>query len=473
MSMQVVARARERGIEVRVRELFEHQTIAALAAACDLGHSSSDETHDAGDGTELSPIQEWFFEQGFSDPEKYCHAYAFEPKQSINLKSFQQALGHVIMHHTSLRRYFADESGHWESAIGEPASDAVLPSIEITDSSEAAIQAQLEQCAIGLQRQIDLRTGRLLCAQSLESDDGSVRRIVIVAHHLAVDAYSWSILLDDLSTAYRQTEQGESVRLPGFSSSYDRWVSRLHAAAASAEFDEDRRWWRSQPPNVAVTLPRDNNPGAKQNTLMSMEVVTSKIADPGGNGEGGLLHMPMEDVLITALCQALATWTGQADVSLALEHFGRIERWPDIDLSRTIGWCTTLYPLTLTVPQLDALGALRSIQKQRQDVPSHGLAYGVIRYLTREPEFQSSTEADPQCEVSFNYLGQLGKSPAGSSLLRPAADLSLAVNRSENVRPFVLEFAAWIEAGSLWVSVHLLETLARAEDDRSTCGQRD
>jgi non-ribosomal peptide synthase protein (TIGR01720 family) len=181
-------------------------------------------------------------------------------------------------------------------------------------------------------------------------------------------------------------------------------------------------------------------------------------------------HTQINDALLTALVQSVARWTGERALLVDLEGHGREELFAEVDLSRTVGWFTTLFPVRLELKAEGPGEALKAVKEQLRDIPKGGIGYGVLRYGHPNPEVRTALHALPQAEVSFNYLGQLDLMLSDASLLGPAPESSGPPHSPRGRRPHLLEVSGFVVEGQLhleWTySTHIhrratVERLAR------------
>ncbi|HEX9426136.1 MAG TPA: condensation domain-containing protein, partial [Candidatus Polarisedimenticolia bacterium] len=232
-------------------------------------------------------------------------------------------------------------------------------------------------------------------------------------HHLAVDGVSWRVLLEDLETACRQLARGEAVRLPAKTTSFRAWAHRLAVHARGEETRRDLAYWLDEGRRPASRLPLDQPAG--ENLEESARTV-SVVLEPAET-RALLQEVPrayrtqINDVLLTALAEAFAPWTGARALRIDLEGHGREDLFEGVDLSRTVGWFTSLTPVVLRLGEARTPGeALRAIKEQLRRVPRHGIGYGLLRYFGGDAEMAARLRAMPQAEVAFNYLGQFDPS---------------------------------------------------------------
>ena len=325
ISIQVVARARAAGLHVSAAELFEHQTVAALAAAAAPAEAVTAEQGAVSGGYPLTPVQRWFLGRGLPAPGHFNQSVLLEVAGRVEVPALRAAAAALLAHHDALRAVFRERDGAWEAAVSaRPAEAAGV--VEVADAGDLDGPAEarfLEAAASAAQAGLDLGRGPLLRLLLCERG-GRGQLLVMIAHHLAVDAVSWPVLVEDLAAAYGQAEAGRSA-LPPKTTSFPAWARRLAELAGSAEVAAEAGYWR-QVAARAVPLPRDLG-GA--NTLGSAASVQASLG--AGQTERLLHDVPaayrtqINDVLLTALGIALTSWAGAAAVVVDLEGHGRHE----------------------------------------------------------------------------------------------------------------------------------------------------
>ncbi|WP_344591675.1 amino acid adenylation domain-containing protein, partial [Actinomadura vinacea] len=396
MSIQVVARARERSVHITVVQVFDHQTVAGLASV-----ASSESPVDAEQGLvvgdfPLSPIQRWFLERELPEPWHFNQSMVLAVAERVTPERLRQALHTVVEHHDALRSRFVRDEGVWTGRMVAVEPGELLWVVEGDDWARGA------EAQAGL----DLSDGPLLRAVLFERGEAN-QVLLIVAHHLVVDAVSWPILLEDLSLAY------EGAELPAKTTSFRAWSQRLTELAGSIDPAEAGYWREVEA--AAGALPRDHD-GPNTNALARRISVTL-----GAEQTGRLLHevpaafqTQINDVLLAALGMVLAPWARTEQVVVDLEGHGREDVGADIDLSRTVGWFTIVHPVVLGAAADGDLGAaLRRTKERLRAVPRKGLGYTLLRHLTGE------TPLGPAPEIGFNYLGQTTQATRSAGRYRP------------------------------------------------------
>ncbi|WP_410573852.1 non-ribosomal peptide synthase/polyketide synthase [Amycolatopsis sp. cmx-4-61] len=358
LSIQVVSRARRHGLALTPRDLFAHQTVAALAVAAGSAAVTVAEQGPVTGSAALTPIQHWFFAGDFGDPNGFTQSVRIERAEPFDVDTLRAALATLAGHHDALRMRFT--GGGQENAPIEPA----------------------EFLGAG----IDVTSGPLLTAELLEP---AILRLTV--NHLVVDGVSWRILLEDFETAYR------GGPLPPKTTSLRDWANRLAEHAEAGGFDDELPYWRTAlavDPALPVDSEATGEGAGTVTTRLDAELTRALLQDVPG-----VYRTQVNDVLLAALGRVLARWTGRDGVLVDLEGHGREDLFADVDLSRTVGWFTSLFPVALRIEE--GWGPLlKSVKEQLRAVPRRGVGYGALRYLT-------GTAPALTPEISFNYLGRL------------------------------------------------------------------
>jgi amino acid adenylation domain-containing protein/non-ribosomal peptide synthase protein (TIGR01720 family) len=459
LSVQIVARARQAGLLFTVRQIFEHQTVAALArhavaavAADSVGAAGARQEPVAGE-VPLTPIQRWFFEQGFADPEHFNQAVVLEPREPMDPAALEHAMAAIVEHHDALRLRFDFETrdgarGVWrqENAVAEPA--APFYQVDLSSLPAPRFREAFEPAAAALQAGFDLSAGPLT-RLALFKGASQPGLLLWVTHHLVVDGVSWRVLLEDLEGAYRQAARGLLPTFPPKTTSFQEWAHRLAGHAGSdvlaRELEDWREMARTTVPRLPADFPADGKATAGNlvcdEAAVSFELTAEETADLLQTVPS-VYHNRVDDALLSALARALKGWTGSPRLRVDLEGHGREPIFDDLDLSRTVGWFTTLYPVVLEAGDAGPGDALVSAKERLRAVPGRGIGYGLLRYL-RDAGDDANGEgvrllaAAPAAEISFNYLGQVDGTVDELSLFRVslASPGSTRSRRSHRTHP--------------------------------------
>ena len=378
LSIQVVARARRAGLQLTTRQFFDNQTIAGLAAVAGIAEERVVEERVEGE-VPLTPVQRRFFAEGRREPWRFNQAVLLASRERLERAPIAAALERLARHHDALRLRFVEEADGWHQRY---APAAPVPLLEV-DLPPEALEAAVEQLQSGL----DLQHGPLFTAALFHL--GAEDRLLLTAHHLIVDAVSWRVLLEDLT----------AEKLPPKTTSWKRWAELL--AASSSE--EEIPYWQAIPTVPPLPVDAHGEGGRATLTVELGAAETRALLQDAPE----VYRTQANDLLLAALACAFVAWTGEDTLLVDLEGHGREEIFPGVDLSRTVGWFTTLFPVALRLgPGAGPRESILAVKETLRAVPGRGLGFGLLKGLLRE------RLSVPEPQVSFNYLGRFD-APAG------------------------------------------------------------
>jgi len=410
LSIQIISRANELGLHLTPNHIFRYQTIAELAPIATIARVKSAEQGIVCGPVPLTPIQHWFWEQKMPAPHHYNQAMLLETQRKLDPVLLQHAVNSLLMHHDALRiRYVDTETGRQQTIKAETNGDIFsLEDLSATPHSEHT--NMIEKCAAEYQQSLDLEEGPLVRFVLFRLPDESSDRLLAVIHHLVVDAVSWRILLEDLQTAYEQLERRARVQLRPKTTSYKEWAEKLVTLGCSDELHRQLDYWLAPERRSVTPLPVDVRGGAQ--TIASSQRISVSLSKPETSTllqeVPATFRTQIGDALLSALVTAFARWTGEQQLLVDIESHGREEFAEGFDLSRTVGWFTSVYPVLLKVSDLSNPGhSLQEIKEQLRAVPARGLGFGILCFLENERDIAQNLRSMSQAEVSFNYLGQV------------------------------------------------------------------
>ncbi|GFG50516.1 non-ribosomal peptide synthetase [Mycolicibacterium agri] len=445
LSMQVVARARVAGLICRPRDVFVEQTVAGLARVAEVADSAPEETDDGVGHVIATPIMRWLRDTD-GPIDQFNQTLVLQAPAGVTLPDVTALLQALLERHAMLRlRADDDGAGGWALHVPEPASvDAqkyVQTVAEISDVALVEARSRLNPAA-----------GVMLSAVWATE----TRQLALVIHHLAVDGVSWRILLEDLNIAWTQHRAGQPIVLPSGGTSYAKWATLLADHAANPRVASHADQWRHTA-SVPAALP---SPQPEVDTFatagqlsaeLDAETTRTLLAEAPAAFRAGL-----QDILLIAFGLAWAEFLGGAGqpIGVDVESHGRREELADgVDLSRTVGWFTAKYPVSMAVGELswpqvvggDAVlgGVIKDLKEQLRALPD-GLTYGLLRYMNNDAELAVS---DPP--IGFNYLGRLTPAANLSEELWRIDEGGLAITAQATAGPMPLPHTVELNAGVL------------------------
>ncbi|NJO51662.1 MAG: hypothetical protein HC840_22085 [Leptolyngbyaceae cyanobacterium RM2_2_4] len=456
------------GCSSHPKHLFEHQTIAELAAIAQPVAPAQSAQEPVSGRVPLTPIQQWFLEQDFLAPDHYNQSLLLTVSQRLDYRGLEQAIHTLLNQHDALRLRLEQVNGQWQQV--NLAAEPIPPVIHIDLAAlPSAAQTQaIEAATAALQTSLSLVRGPLLRVAGFDLGMNQSSRLFIVTHHMAMDAVSWRILLEDLQTAYQQRHQ-EQVQLSPKTTAFQQWAES-QAWSNSTEQQEALADWLPLLPTAIAPLPIKPQGGTHPATNTEASAHTLSVALSTEETTALLRQVPqayrthMNDILLAALGMALSGWIDSPNVLIDVEGHGRESGNTAIDLSRTVGWFTSMFPVCFNFDAGHSPGeTLKAIKEQLRHVPQRGVSYGRLRYLGEE-SIRAQLRSRPQAQVSFNYLGQLDQ-PLDNGLFEPAPESKGAEKSLRNHRLYLLDVSGFILAGRLqlnWVyceSLHERDTI--------------
>ncbi|MEV0804951.1 condensation domain-containing protein [Micromonospora sp. NPDC050200] len=414
LAMQLVARCAEAGIEVTPRQLVRHPTVAELAGS--LGAAVRVDTEQGvvtGDAP-LTGAQRWFTDivgASMARPSLFNHPYYLQLARQLPADLLGEAVRLLVAQHDALRlRFTRLPDGGWRQHHADPADAVPFTSHDLTGTPVVEREAAAESLAAATQTGLDLTAGPLVRVAHLRLGPELPDRLLIVAHHLVVDAVSRGLLLADLETLCGQLDRGEPPALATKSTSYRAWAHRLAAHAGSDELRAELPYWLAQADDGTLARLADV-PGTGPTRLGDLGLASTVLDEPATRGlhaAARRLRTSVRDLLVWAVAATVGERTGGA-VTVATTGHGREPLFDDVDTSRTSGWFQVLYPVRLELPKTaDPARAVRSVIRQLGRVPHNGIGYGLLRHLCPDGEVRDRLAGVPAPAVAVNYMGGFG-----------------------------------------------------------------
>ncbi len=465
--LQILGRARAAGLPCTAQQVLRAQTVARLADLVQTEAGRETDHVPSRGPVRLTPIQHWFFEQQLAEPHHWNQSLLLEARQRMDPGRLAAAVEALVRRHEALRLRFDRTGTGWSARVADPDDhDCAVQTVDLSSLDTADAAGVIDRTCAQEQAALDLSRGPLVRVTWFDAGPDRPGRLFLVAHHLTVDGVSWRILLEDLLTLY---EHGaDTNRLPARTSSIGAWAAALGRRADGEEVAAEQPYWLALAETPSVVVPVDhpadwavNVAGAadrvsvdldrEQTTLLLREVPARQ-------------RVRINDLLLAALGRALGAWTGGRDHLIHLEGHGREPIDDTIDVSRTVGWFTSIFPFRISLPDTDdPLAALAAVRSQLRALPAHGLGYGLLRHLGRDEALRDRLAAGPPPPISFNYLGQFDQALGEGSPFVPAHEPSGAAYGARNRRAHLIDVNAVVVGDRLHVDLHYCRDLHRHE----------
>ncbi|WP_246028063.1 condensation domain-containing protein, partial [Paenibacillus xylaniclasticus] len=406
-AIQVSSRLHKHGLKLEIRRLMQLGTISKLVPYLKQEIEEVDQQPVEGE-VELTPIQQWFFAQNFTDQHHWNQSVMLARKEGFEPEYLRRVLERLVEHHDALRMvYTLEDSGirQWNRAYEEKSDDFFeLRVIKLGNTDR--VSEQIEREANLLQSSIQLSTGPLLKAALFKGTDGD--HLLLVIHHLVVDGISWRILLEDFWSGYKQALEGEEIILRAKTTSFQEWSRRIKAYAESPKLEQERSYWSEIEGHHIPRIRKDHEAG--ENRVRDLATVSMSLTSSETQSLLQNVHQAygteINDILLTALGLTLREIMQSSVVAFHLESHGREEIMAEVDVSRTVGWFTSMYPIVLDMGSGDDLGhQIKTVKENLRRIPNNGIGYGLLTYMGAQ---QQGERLNP--EISFNYLGSFEQS---------------------------------------------------------------
>ncbi|MCM3132974.1 amino acid adenylation domain-containing protein [Paenibacillus polysaccharolyticus] len=451
--IQMISRLRKQGYRLEPKAVYRNKTIAQLGRKITKTVQNKIETQvDVTGEIKLTPIQQWFFNENFSNPEHWNLSAFFTLAAPYPEHIIKQALLDVINHHDGLRISF---SGNIEDIrqINQPIiHDILMHTVDCTGMSLEAQNAVILEESNRAQQSMKLDTSLLIRPVLFKCCDDT-QKLLLVVHHLIVDGVSWRIIAEDLRLLLDAKMNNEQVELMAKTTSFKEWAEAQHNYAQGTEIQAELPYWKRTALSInrfAEELFHDfgvENDGTTISVVFNKDYTHNLLRTANQP-----YNTDINDLLLTALYRATRAFSGNDTLSVMLEGHGREYIVEDLDVTRTVGWFTSAYPVVLK-ENSELIGQqVKGVKETLRAVPNKGIGYGILKYLTRDAELCAGQTPS----VLFNYLGQMD----GSS----SFNMELASESNGNFHSPAAKRSYLLELNSMVIHDELIVRISVTKD---------
>jgi amino acid adenylation domain-containing protein/non-ribosomal peptide synthase protein (TIGR01720 family) len=400
-TIQIQARMNKLGYRLEVEDIFKYPTIAQLAKKVKKRQRIIRQSAVTGEFP-LTPIQRALFEDD-TDVHHFNQAVMLYSRQGLDPELVRKIFQKVQEHHDALRMTYNRRG----AAIIQTNHDPDYP-LWLEEHDLAAVSGPREELlekTDGIQASITLEEGPMMKLGLFHLADGD--RLLIVIHHLVIDGVSWRILFEDIETLYRQFLRGEKASLQSKSHSFKQWCEKLDEYSKRNVLLEEIDYWKAIDTASIRFIDRDfAGPHYVKDRETRSFRLSEETTDALLKRVNTAYNTEINDILLTGLGLAVQKSFGLDRVLITLEGHGRENISENIDISRTIGWFTAMYPVVLDMTYPGAISRqIKEVKETLRRVPDKGIGYGILKYLT-PPEYKDQLKFRQQPQIEFNYLGQ-------------------------------------------------------------------
>ncbi|MEE4564544.1 amino acid adenylation domain-containing protein [Paenibacillus polymyxa] len=449
-AIQISTRLSKHGYRMEIKDLFRHQTIGSLTP--DLRAVSVQAEQGIIEGeAELSPIQRWFFEQKFTESNYWNQAVMLYSQKGWKEELVDQVLCKLTEHHDALRMTYTASPDRITPVIhGTNRKAYALTVLDV--SHEASIEEAIHSLSEAIQRRMNLEEGPLVQAGLFHTAQGD--HLLLAIHHLVVDGVSWRILLEDLEQGYMQALNNEEILFQAKTHSWKDWTHRLGDDAKGARPARYKRYWENVIRHASKPLHKDYPVADRRGKDLKICSVrlSKQQTDRLQKDVHKVYSTNVNDLLLTAFGLALRDWTDNDEFTILLEGHGREQIFDDIDITRTVGWFTTMYPIHLDMKHnADLAYQIKLTKEALRRVPNKGIDFGILEYMTLH-DLKSTNQGHFAPEIRFNYHGQIDSGSVAPLFVESKYSPGRTVSE-ETETPFVLDINGSIEQGILTLEI--------------------
>ncbi|QUI24146.1 amino acid adenylation domain-containing protein [Vallitalea pronyensis] len=408
-AIQIASRLSKSGMKLEIKDMMSKPTIEDMSGSVKV-HAKNEAYQGVVEGeVSLTPIQRWFFEKSLTGMNHWNQAVMLYRKEGFGEERLLQVFNHIVKHHDALRMRYNIEN-HEVIQYNRGAQEGKLYTLETMDFSNCVdYEKKIEEAASKIQGSMDIGSGPLVKLGLFKTIEGE--HLLIAIHHLVVDGISWRILFEDFAAAYQQIIRGEELALPEKTASFKDWSKKLENYAGERKLLKEKAYWKALYEQEVEAIPVDNAVKIRKTkevytvSIQLSKEETEKLLKRANSG----YNTEINDLLVASLGMAINEWCGNKKVMVNMEGHGRESIVDNTDLSRTVGWFTSCYPILLEGCSVgDIPQTVKTVKESMRRIPNKGVGHDILKYLSpRETILDMGFEK--QAEISFNYLGQFGR----------------------------------------------------------------
>jgi amino acid adenylation domain-containing protein/non-ribosomal peptide synthase protein (TIGR01720 family) len=454
--IQVNSRLLKYNIKLEIKDVFLYPTIAELRHHVRFNEEIADQGSVMGE-IAMTPIQRNFFNQSFFDKHYFNQSIMLYRKDGFDQKIIVEVLEKILEHHDILRAVFIKKNKN-VIQYNRPV-DTNLFDIKCLDvSNKQKNIEEIKDFCNERQSSLILESGPLLNVGLININQES--HLLVVVHHLIIDAVSWRIFLEDFEIGYNQVLLGNKIKLPMKTHSFKVWADELVKYSVSKKLLDEIKYWSKIEQTDITKLPKDNDIDLnlrkgrflKSSWFTLEKLDTSKLIKETHNA----YNTKIDDILLAGLCLSVKEWSNNDKVLISVEGHGREEILENINVNRTIGWFTSEYPILFNLEQTGNLSeVIKCVKETNRSIPNKGVGYGILRYLTKD-DLKEGVKFQTNPEIRFNYLGQLNQQskPDGDKLFSFSDIESGSTISPEMQNTYSLEIGGRVVDGQLLIVIN-------------------
>ncbi len=456
-AIQICSRLQDIKLKIEVNDLFQYPVLKDLCTEVKSYRLNIEQGEVTGEAN-LTSVQHWFKEQNFSNPNFFHQGVCFFSKQGLEKEIVEKTINNLILYHDVLRLSFPAKGLTMENLKSGDGDFYQL--VEIDDKEKDFDASNYISVFHNLQKNSSLEKGLLTALLLIHHKGGS--HLWWAIHHMVVDGVSWRFLIEDFQSLYKNHHEGVTTKLPQKTTSFIQWAKNVKDFSVNPKLTQELKYWKNEciAPHNRLCLYKgeySRNTVSRKRIMISEENTTALISKVHN-----AFNTNVNDILVSALVIAIFRWKGVTGLQLNMEGHGREHISDEVDISRTIGWFTSIYPVRLEYDEnAELYETIKRVKDKLHKIPRNGLGYGILKYLNNECGAMLD-KVNP--DVSFNYLGHFAGTSGGDEhlIIEPLlADMTLD---NENKMLYPLDINSWIIGDNLHINV---EYITNIFNDRS------
>jgi len=397
-AIQIASKLNDKGLKIKVKDILSNPVIEEMALCIEQSKGLAINQEPCEGSIRPTPIVSWFFSQNFVNPNHYTQSILLEVKQDIATEKLEIILNELINHHDSFRINYNSITGklfynneHLDKYYSIQEHDLTNLSYSVQVDRMAFLADELKS-SFKIENEVLIKA----CIFKLGQNE---KKLLITAHHLVVDGVSWRIILEDINTMIKQIKNGQRIILPSKTHSYQEWAKVIENYR-DYEVDKEKSYWK-QILGKDFNFPTDYD--LKENIVDSSctiavqmdEDLTEYLLTKANSS----YNTEPKDLLITSLLRTIKEFTGSEEITIELESHGRDDIFEGIDISRTVGWFTSLYPFYIRLKKENLSNQIKEVKEEIRRIPNNGIGFGIFNYMSK------ALKRNDQKYIRFNFLG--------------------------------------------------------------------
>ena len=451
ISIQLCARAEQKGIIITPKDIFNALTIAEIVMNNKLQNKSdAEENRTAIHGKiPLSPIQKWFFSQHYEIPEHFNQAILLDVDSQITPDMIEDVLYEIVNHHDMLRAYFVIEQGSIIQKCLEYVESIALIVQDIVPYNEKTRKNTIKKVSEKYQKDIRLDHPLLERFVLFRGEENDKQQLLIIIHHLIVDWVSWRIIAEDLNLAFQQKLQKTEICLPKKTISYQAWYQDIANQWNTDFVTKVKEQWNQNIEEVekSKNLLRCERGLLKSTDFEINERITKKL-----DHIAHIYNVNLQEMILSVLTEVLHDFFGVNVVQIDLESLGRESALTNGNITRTVGWFTALTPILLEYQKQEDI-CIRAAKLRKQIKDKDAVAFSMFRFGKKELYIDDLMSESLNSSIRFNYMGQLDLALPFNSYFSVSSDTIAASYSEKNLSSYYLDINTGRNQGKLYFNL--------------------